>query len=104
MAFGGSSLIRGGLLYTLCENNECNNICIVYYSHPGYFGKVGMRYYHKTMNKFHCPSVNLDKLWSLVSEQTRKVYKDKTDKAPVIDVVRAVSITVLSIIYTVKSI
>lgn len=63
------------------------------YSHPGYFGKVGMRYFHKTMNKYHKPTVNLDKLWSLVSEQTRMYYKDKTDgPAPVIDVVRAVSI------------
>jgi len=50
-----------------------------------------MRYYHKTLNKFHCPSVNIDRLWSLVSEQTREVYKDKKDKAPVIDVIRAVS-------------
>eukprot|EP00795_Rhopilema_esculentum_P011659 gene11659-21907_t len=33
--------------------------------HPGYFGKVGMRYFHKTNNKYHCPTVNLDKLWSL---------------------------------------
>lgn len=63
-------------------------------SHPGYFGKVGMRYFHKTMNKYHKPTVNLDKLWSLVSEQTRQYYKDKTDgPAPVIDVIRAVSIT-----------
>eukprot|EP00736_Rhodelphis_marinus_P013516 Rmarinus@m.24561 len=57
--------------------------------HPGYFGKVGMRYYHLTRNQYHCPSVNLDKLWTLVSEQTRKTYADKKDKAPVIDVVRA---------------
>ena len=65
----------------------------IIYSHPGYFGKVGMRYFHKTMNKFHKPSVNLDKLWSLVSEQTRQYYKDKTDgPAPVIDVIRAVSV------------
>merc|ERR1712018_1103071 len=39
--------------------------------HPGYFGKVGMLHYHKTNNKYHCPTVNVDKLWSLVSEQTR---------------------------------
>lgn len=46
------------------------------------------------MNKYHRPSVNLDKLWSLVSEQTRQYYKDKTDgPAPVIDVVRAVSVS-----------
>lgn len=44
------------------------------------------------MNKFHKPALNLDKLWALVSEQTRQYYKDKTDgPAPVIDVVRAVS-------------
>merc|ERR1712091_402617 len=58
--------------------------------HPGYFGKVGMRHYHKTQNKFWRPAVNLDKLWSIVSEQTRKNYEKKTDgTAPVIDVVRA---------------
>merc|ERR1712002_533434 len=58
--------------------------------HPGYFGKVGMRYLHKTQNKFHCPTINLDALWSLVSEQTRKNYADKKDgPAPVIDAVQA---------------
>jgi len=49
-----------------------------------------MRYFHKTNNKYHCPIINLDKIWSLVSEQTRENYKDKKDgPAPVIDVVRA---------------
>jgi len=62
------------------------------YSHPGYFGKVGMRYIHLTRNKYYCPVINVDKLWSLVSENTRTSHKTKTDKAPVIDVVRAVSI------------
>ena len=57
--------------------------------HPGYFGKVGMRYYHKTMPKFYCPTVNCDRLWSLISEQTREKYAKETDKAPVIDCVRA---------------
>jgi ribosomal protein L15 len=32
--------------------------------HPGYFGKVGMRYFHKTQNKFWKPVVNLDKVRS----------------------------------------
>lgn len=63
------------------------------FSHPGYFGKVGMRYFHLTRNKYHCPTINLDKIWSLVSEQTREYYQDKKDgPAPVIDVVRAVSV------------
>ncbi|KAK6191592.1 60S ribosomal protein L27a-like [Patella vulgata] len=57
--------------------------------HPGYFGKVGMRYYHLLRNQHHCPAVNLDKLWSLVTEQTRTTYQSKTDKAPVIDCVKA---------------
>ncbi|CAN7053894.1 unnamed protein product [Brassica rapa subsp. trilocularis] len=36
--------------------------------HPGGRGNagVGMRYFHKLRNKFFCPIVNLDKLWSLV--------------------------------------
>merc|ERR1712137_528680 len=57
--------------------------------HPGYFGKVGMRYFHKTNNKFFCPTINLDKIWSLVSDQTRERYAEVKDKAPVIDCVRA---------------
>ena len=60
-------------------------------SHPGYFGKVGMRYFHKTQNKFFRPVINVDKLWSLVSEQTRTRYASDPDgKAPVIDCVRSV--------------
>ena len=57
--------------------------------HPGYFGKVGMRHFHWVKNRDWCPTINVDKLWSLVSEQTREVYKKKTDFAPVIDCVRA---------------
>lgn len=37
--------------------------------HPGYFGKVGMRYFHKTQNKFWKPVINLDK----VSKNTRVI-------------------------------
>ena len=54
--------------------------------HPGYFGKVGMRYFHKTNNKFYCPSINLDKLWTLVPDEVRLQNKDKTDVAPVLDI------------------
>lgn len=62
-------------------------------SHPGYFGKVGMRHYHLKRNTTFCPTINLDKLWTLVTEQTRENYSKKPDgPAPVIDVVRAVSI------------
>lgn len=62
-------------------------------SHPGYFGKVGMRHYHLKRNTAHCPTINLDKLWTLVSEQTRLNYGKKPDgPAPIIDAVRAVSV------------
>ncbi|XP_071491267.1 large ribosomal subunit protein uL15-like [Diadema antillarum] len=57
--------------------------------HPGYFGKVGMRHFHLTKQRYYKPAINCDKLWSLVSEQTRLQYADKKDKAPVIDAVRA---------------
>lgn len=30
--------------------------------HPGYFGKVGMRYFNYKKNKYHCPIINLDKV------------------------------------------
>lgn len=34
--------------------------------HPGYFGKVGMRYFHKTQNQYWKPVINLDKVRSIV--------------------------------------
>ena len=54
--------------------------------HPGYFGKVGMRNYHVIKHGKHCPTVNIDKLWSLIPEETRKKYADDKSKAPIIDV------------------
>jgi len=54
--------------------------------HPGYFGKVGMRYFHKQRNHFWNPVINLDKLWSLVPAESRSKYLSaKSDTAPVID-------------------
>ncbi|CAO2612013.1 60S ribosomal protein L27a, partial [Lemmus lemmus] len=56
--------------------------------YPGYFGKVGMRHYHLKRNQSFYPTVILDKLWTLVSEQTRvNAAKNKTGVAPIIDVV-----------------
>ena len=61
-----------------------------YKYHPDYFGKVGMRHYHLKRNQSFCPTVNLDKLWTLVSEQTRvNAAKTKPGAAPIIDVVRS---------------
>jgi len=58
-------------------------------SHPGYFGKKGQRHFHYKKNQYHCPSVNLDKLWTLVSDEARAASTEK--KAAVIDVSKAVS-------------
>ena len=59
--------------------------------HPGYFGKIGMRKYHLKKNLHHCPVINLDKIWTLVSEKTFEDAKSGKlgDKAPVIDVYQA---------------
>uniref|UniRef100_A0A1I7UJ02 Large ribosomal subunit protein uL15 n=1 Tax=Caenorhabditis tropicalis TaxID=1561998 RepID=A0A1I7UJ02_9PELO len=51
--------------------------------HPGYFGKVGMRVFHLNKNHHYCPTVNVERLWSLVPQEVRE--KATGDKAPVID-------------------
>ena len=69
--------------FSLCLTRLC--------SHPGYFGKLGMRHFHLLQNQYHAPTVNLEKLWSLVSEQTRLGAAKNKDKVPVIDVTKAVN-------------
>ncbi|KAI5076489.1 hypothetical protein GOP47_0008554 [Adiantum capillus-veneris] len=51
--------------------------------HPRYFGKVGMCYFHKTMNKFHYPIVNVDNLFSLLPDFAKSALKGK---GPLLDV------------------
>jgi len=53
--------------------------------HPGYFGKVGMRYLHKTKNQYHCPTINVDRLWTLVSDADKQRFNGTTE-ALVLDV------------------
>lgn len=55
--------------------------------HPGYFGKVGMRHFNLRKNAYHCPSVNLDKLWALVGGPDSDAVKKAAagGGAPVID-------------------
>ena len=57
--------------------------------HPGRLGKIGQINFHWRKNAEWCPTLNLDKLWNLVSEQTREKYEKIKDKAPVIDIVKA---------------
>ena len=55
-----------------------------------------MRNFHLRKNQHHMPAINLDKLWTLVTEQTREKYRDHPEKkVPIIDVVQAVSIFIL---------
>ena len=35
-------------------------------------GKVGMRYFHRPRNKFYCPTVGADRLWSLDPDDVKK--------------------------------
>ena len=50
---------------------------------------MGQTNFHWRKNAEWCPTINIDKLWNLVSEQTREKYAKIKDKAPVIDVVKA---------------
>eukprot|EP00353_Schmidingerella_taraikaensis_P005629 CAMPEP_0185580058 /NCGR_PEP_ID=MMETSP0434-20130131/15585_1 /TAXON_ID=626734 ORGANISM="Favella taraikaensis, Strain Fe Narragansett Bay" /NCGR_SAMPLE_ID=MMETSP0434 /ASSEMBLY_ACC=CAM_ASM_000379 /LENGTH=151 /DNA_ID=CAMNT_0028198221 /DNA_START=27 /DNA_END=482 /DNA_ORIENTATION=- len=57
--------------------------------HPGYFGKVGMRHFHLKRNPMFKPSINIDKLWTLMSAEDRARATEEASKgsgvAPVID-------------------
>jgi large subunit ribosomal protein L27Ae len=59
--------------------------------HPGYFGKLGNRFFHKPSYYGFCPTINVDKVWTLLSEHHRDLLAkgaEKSDKVPVIDVTR----------------
>ncbi len=59
-------------------------------SHPGYFGKVGMRYFHKTNNQYFCKTINVDKLFTLVDAETVKAAEERkaSGEALVVDVTK----------------
>lgn len=49
-----------------------------------------MRYFRLKKNTIHCPTINIEKLWSLVPESVREEAASRKDnKAPVIDVTNA---------------
>lgn len=48
-----------------------------------------MRHFHLLRNQYTCPTLNVDKLWSLVSAATLKNAETNKEKAPVIDVTRS---------------
>jgi hypothetical protein len=51
-----------------------------------------MRHFNLQRHHDFCPEVNVDQLWTLVSEDTRKTYATNKTKVPVIDVTKAVRI------------
>lgn len=61
--------------------------------HPGYFGKVGMRYFHWRKGLDYCPTINVDRVWTLVSDATKDAAKQAAGKqgvaVPIIDVTKA---------------
>lgn len=48
-----------------------------------------MRYFHKTNNQYFCPTINLDRLWTLVPQEVRAANKAKKDVAPVLDITQS---------------
>jgi large subunit ribosomal protein L27Ae len=50
-----------------------------------------MRRFHLTKNQHHRPTVNVESLWTLVTEQNRKAYEqgNASGKVPVIDTLAA---------------
>lgn len=65
-----------------CRCVECVSEVV---SHPGYFGKVGMRHFHLNREAMYCPTMNLDEVWSLVPSEVREEAAKDTTKAPMID-------------------
>mmetsp|Transcript_31013 Transcript_31013/g.23065 ORF Transcript_31013/g.23065 Transcript_31013/m.23065 type:complete len:148 (-) Transcript_31013:63-506(-) len=56
--------------------------------HPGYFGKVGMRTFHLKRHLSFCPTINVDRLWSLLPEGEYEKAKAGSDQTPVLDVTK----------------
>ena len=54
-----------------------------------YFGKSGMLNLHLIKKGNVVPTIHVERLWSVVSEQSRRHWADKKDKAPVIDATKA---------------
>ena len=63
-------------------------------SHQGYFGKKGIRVFHKQNNWHWAPVINTDSLWGLLPDGT--ATKAGKGKAPVIDVTKSVSKVLIS--------
>lgn len=64
--------------------------------HPTYFGKLGMRHLHLKRNTVWTPTINVNQLWTLFSEEERKNVENlPAGKAALIDVTKHGFIKVL---------
>jgi hypothetical protein len=52
--------------------------------------QVGMRRFHYKRNPDFCPTINIDRLWSLVPEGVYEKSQAGSEEAPVIDVTKLV--------------
>ena len=71
--------------------------------HPGYFGKVGMRHFHLTKNQYYVNSINIDKVWDLVSKDVYEKAKKGSQLVPVIDTLQHGFTKVLGMLYLLRS-
>jgi hypothetical protein len=69
------------------QNGEKNEISILFL----FLIQVGMRTFHHKRNLDFCPSINVDRLWSMVPEGVYEKAKTDSSMAPVIDVTKLVS-------------
>ena len=53
-----------------------------------------MRTFHYKRNAHFCPSINVDRLWSMVPEGVYEKAKTDSNMAPVIDVTKLVSLVI----------
>merc|ERR1711943_69264 len=56
--------------------------------HPGYFRKVGMRVFHYNANMHFRPTINLDRIWTLVPRSVYEEAQKNKTKAVMIDVTK----------------
>ena len=47
-----------------------------------------MRNFHVRKNRTFCPTLNVDKIWPLASDNTREKFANGTNKTAVVDVVK----------------
>ena len=66
------------------------------FSYPGFYGKIGIRVFHKQNNRHFCQTINTDKLLSLVTESTINSDAQSKDMVFFIDFTKSVRRVFLS--------